>query len=643
MRINTYICFILGLIFISLSTETLAQYSSIQNRFEVDFIKGCVGWEVNVTINDPGGVFENPRFWYTGFNDDEPANASLSHIYTEAGTFYIAMLINPTNGFEDNQLDSIQVEVLESRDPSFIIRNCDANRVRVQITDDFYDRYQVNFTTTDSEIVQPMDTSGIFDYGTVGDYRIEVQGQFVDAAPNCATVNEGFTSIDEIIEPLITSLETTDNDRVTGELQMAHTLGDHSIYHLLESVESSTSFDSLFSVSGAETLITDHNTLDSYSCYQIQTYDACNELIISSNILCSVNFHIETSDDGNLLTWDTDETQANSYNLIRNNSLLINIADPTVKLYNDTAVICREEYVYNVQALFGTESSLAKDTAIIASRSGELPPITDYPSSTFNTSNEIVLNWSPPQAELIPFRRYIVQKRTNNRTWRYVDTTEDTTFIDSNPDLIGLQSYRITYDDQCGNQATPSPVTQPMLLSQLSSRGQSVSYSWNKYETWQEGIRNYTLERVDASGNVISEYSVLSGREAEIEYGINDLDEKLVRVRAESLGQTALVSYSNIIESRLSFRMFLPNAFTPDGDNLNDNFIAEGPAVFNFKMEVYNRWGERVFSTNDLINGWDGNINGDKAPQATYIYKIFFEDASGRKYDQMGSFILLRH
>lgn len=646
LKSNLYIQLIIGIIIILFSGRAEAQYSSIQNRFEVDYIKGCTGWQVNVTVNDPDGKFLSPTFWYTGFDPDVAPTDVLNHIYAESGEFYITMLINITAGVNDelegNQLDSILVEVIEPVEPEFIIRNCDAHQVKVQITDDYYDRYQVNFTTTDFEIVAPNDTTSAYNYGVQGDYRIEVQGLFEDATANCAVVNRGFTSIDEIIDPVLSSLETTLNDPRTGQLQMAHTLGEHSIYQLMSSLEGSESFDSLQEVSGAETLLSNENTTSSYKCYQIETYDACNEVIIPSNILCSVNFRIETSDDGNLMIWDTDESQATSYNLIRNESLLREINDTSVKQFNDTSVICQEEYTYNVQALFGTYSSLAKDTAIIASRSGELPAITDFPSSTFNLDNEVVLNWDSPDADEIPFRRYIVQKRTNNRSWRFVAIADDTTYTDTDPDFFGLQSYRITYDDACGNEATPSPITQPMLTSQVGSRGKIVTYSWNKYETWINGIRNYTIERLDSAGNILEEFPVLSGRQKDVEFGANDLDAKYVRVRAESLDETPLFSYSNVIETRLKTTMFLPNAFTPDDDGLNDYFIAEGPSVFNFRMEIYNRWGIRIHETDDLVNGWDGKINGEEAPEGTYIYKIFFEDGIGKDYEQMGSFLLLR-
>ena len=95
----------------------------------------------------------------------------------------------------------------------------------------------------------------------------------------------------------------------------------------------------------------------------------------------------------------------------------------------------------------------------------------------------------------------------------------------------------------------------------------------------------------------LEEFDVLSGREKAITFSPNDSENKLIRVRAESLDATPLYTYSNIVLTELSTTMFLPNVFTPDDDGLNDRFVAKGPKVFNFELEVYSRWG-----CSDILN-----------------------------------------
>lgn len=78
--------------------------------------------------------------------------------------------------------------------------------------------------------------------------------------------------------------------------------------------------------------------------------------------------------------------------------------------------------------------------------------------------------------------------------------------------------------------------------------------------------------------------------------------------------------------------LYVPNAFTPNEDQLNEVFLARGTGITSFDMSVFDRWGNRIFSSNDINKGWDGKIDGghyllkndgDKtAQQDVYVWKI---------------------
>lgn len=639
MKIKSTFILLLSLALLILIIDTSqAQVNSVLGRFSVDIDRGCNGTTVNITEN---GSFDTPNYWYEGFDESVPGSTDLFYTYNTPGQFYLTMVISDSPAPPEGLTDSLLITITEPLIPEFTIYNCDNHRVRVEINDDHYESYRIDFTATDSELVDPISFSSEFDYGAQGNYRIIVTGIVADGTDNCGTDSRVITTINEIVTPVITSLETTDND-LEGALQMVHTLGANTVYNLNSSTNSSEAFETLQSISGPQTDISMLNTVDNYYCYQIETYDACSEVIVPSNIACSVLFDVRSGEDGNLISWTTDTTQADTYNIIRDDNLLINVTPSNVTSYVDTAVICKRQYIYNVQPIFEGGSSIAIDTAVIANQSGDLPAITEYPESTV-LDNQVVLDWGPPDTGDIPFNQYLIEKNINNRGWLSAGSTMDTTYTDRNASFIGAHSYRISYDDECGNTASGSPSTDPIIVQQVSARGRVVSYQWNKYETWLQGIRGYTMERVDTAGNVLEEYPVLSGRSKEITFDGNDLVDKYMRVRAESLDDIPLISYSNIILTSLSTEMYLPSGFTPDGDNLNDKFNAKGPTVYNFSMDIYNRWGILIFSTGDNLNGWDGQINGEDSPEDTYIYKIYFEDGEGRKYSQSGAFSLFRN
>lgn len=66
----------------------------------------------------------------------------------------------------------------------------------------------------------------------------------------------------------------------------------------------------------------------------------------------------------------------------------------------------------------------------------------------------------------------------------------------------------------------------------------------------------------------------------------------------------------------------VPNAFSPNGDLVNDIFRAVGINITNFSMEIYNRWGVLLFETNDMTQGWDGRYAGKDMEIGAYVYQI---------------------
>ncbi|NQT76505.1 MAG: gliding motility-associated C-terminal domain-containing protein, partial [Bacteroidetes bacterium] len=69
---------------------------------------------------------------------------------------------------------------------------------------------------------------------------------------------------------------------------------------------------------------------------------------------------------------------------------------------------------------------------------------------------------------------------------------------------------------------------------------------------------------------------------------------------------------------------YVPNAFSPEGDGLNDEFkvIGNSDKISSFHMYIFNRWGALVFESKDISLGWDGEYKGKPAPQGAYVFKI---------------------
>jgi len=86
----------------------------------------------------------------------------------------------------------------------------------------------------------------------------------------------------------------------------------------------------------------------------------------------------------------------------------------------------------------------------------------------------------------------------------------------------------------------------------------------------------------------------------------------------------------------------IPNAFTPNGDNRNDTFQIMATGVRSFSMNIYNRWGEQVFSTTNINSGWDGTYKGKPQPEEAYTYFFTIIYLDGKTVHREGSFMLFR-
>jgi gliding motility-associated-like protein len=88
----------------------------------------------------------------------------------------------------------------------------------------------------------------------------------------------------------------------------------------------------------------------------------------------------------------------------------------------------------------------------------------------------------------------------------------------------------------------------------------------------------------------------------------------------------------------------IPNAFTPNGDSKNDLFKIFGTElVTEFKLRIFNRYGQVVFETTDKNKGWDGKLNGQASPAGGFIYLLSYKENGSIELKQVkGTFILIR-
>jgi len=86
----------------------------------------------------------------------------------------------------------------------------------------------------------------------------------------------------------------------------------------------------------------------------------------------------------------------------------------------------------------------------------------------------------------------------------------------------------------------------------------------------------------------------------------------------------------------------VPNAFTPNGDGINDFIYVKGYGISKMSWKIYNRWGALIYLGNSQKTGWDGKYKGVLQPQEVYTYILDVEFTDGKKYQKRGDVTLLR-
>ena len=100
---------------------------------------------------------------------------------------------------------------------------------------------------------------------------------------------------------------------------------------------------------------------------------------------------------------------------------------------------------------------------------------------------------------------------------------------------------------------------------------------------------------------------------------------------------------NSVTPSGITSDLFVPNAWTPNGDGNNDRLF---PLTLNVKtlnyFRVFNRWGQLMFETNVIGNGWDGIFNGKPMVMDVYTWTAEAVGTDGRTFSRAGTAVLLR-
>ena len=183
-----------------------------------------------------------------------------------------------------------------------------------------------------------------------------------------------------------------------------------------------------------------------------------------------------------------------------------------------------------------------------------------------------------------------------------------------------------------------SALTAPML-SVASATRSSITFSWNAVSgatSYEISIDGGTTWTVPSSGQTGTTHTITG-----LQY--NTKVTLMVRAKGNTTCETsASGSLTGTATDGTTDEIYIPNTFTPNGDGRNDVFYAYGNAISKVKMRIYNQWGQFVFESQQMQNGWDGSFRGQMQPNGVYVYYIDLTLSDGTTTMRKGTITLLR-
>jgi gliding motility-associated-like protein len=391
-------------------------------------------------------------------------------------------------------------------------------------------------------------------------------------------------------------------------------------------------------------------------CFKITYIDNCGVAGINSNVVCSISLNANVTSDTQVdLDWNEPRLPTG---IIQQNDLykdelncpagsncfnLLPLSSQRARTHTYNGLKCSSIFTFQVINIFSADIGGGKSGQVeVISNTVEIDPATlakppkpvfltivDYSADI--TANEVNFNITFENPANAKTKYNFYRSVGGSSTFTLIGTGTDNRFIDTNVDP-GKENYcyKYTYFDVCGNESEQSDAYCTIFLTSKSPN----QLDWTQYVIPNVSVTDdvlYTIEFIDENGAISVVTNTRSLSES-VAAQISSTDAPKVSFRILAT-QTIILpsgflfpiaSRSNVYTFDLPAAAFIPSAFTPNNDGINDVFKPELRFVQSGTMIIYDRWGSIVFETTDLNIGWDGTeASGSRlAPVGTYTYKI---------------------
>ena len=397
------------------------------------------------------------------------------------------------------------------------------------------------------------------------------------------------------------------------------------------------------------------STTDTVYFYRIRAIDSCDNISEYSEEHGTIRLMTTPGEQNIRLNWNSYfGWPVLNYIILRENNVIA-IMDSGTYAWLDTPLTCTQLMAYQIQAVKLNDLSVKSNSDSSINRAEDhTPPQASYLKyvTVDKPNTGIKLEWG--SAGGFDVARYEVFRKYNgSKSWTKLITTDnaDTFYYDEILNLDRSNCYRVVATDSCGNVSNPSNEAcivflegKPSLFAEGSGNAFYNFMHFNEFTYWKGGVDRYEMWRMDDNNAwqhvktfTDTPYSHLDSL---LEYDIRNFCYRLVAVQNPDSGDAR--SYSNLLCLQQQPRFWMPNAFSPNDDDINETYGPIGTFINKYDLVLYNRWGEEIFVATPSVPRWDGKFNGVLAPGGLYMYRLKVYSYDEREYNVPGTFILLR-
>ena len=597
--------------------------------------------------------------WDFGDGNDTVGGPIVSHLYPFQGTYTVSLIIEDVYGCFDTLVrpQYIFVDSLAANFDIAVSAGCPpfvATFTDLSTTDTTLSTWQWDFGDGGSSNQQnPTHT-----YTVPGLYDVTL---IVTNVIGCTdTITLGPIEVYDILPPAVPPIRMV---TVIGNTRDSiswreYTEPDFSHYVLYWEVPTNSNnwvaLDSFFTSTDTVYVHNGLNTLQQVYCYKLQVVDRCDlrSDLDSSRKHCTINLEATPGIDENNLTWTPyigwDSVTAYDVYRVTNysqtNVQLIGTVPGNVLSYRDTATVCYERYCYRIRAreAGGLMETSWSDTS--CARPIHIP--NPFPmkicAATVVDDSVVSISWDPPvisNPELL-----YLEKSFDGQNWITIATLPPSTLSYTDLDVnVDAESYyyRITVLDSCGDFAPWSNLGRTILLE--TEIDLAPQLFWNPYEEWDPGVEAYEIEVLNDLTGLWDLVTPVGGETNLFTDQLTTLDQPFYCYRVRGLEEGGSCrSLSNVSCVPVGPTLYAPNAFTPNGDGINEFFELKGIYIATYNIKIFDRWGALIYESFSLEDHWDGTWRGKPCQEGVYVWVVTATGFDQTEINKRGTATLIR-